>query len=32
MVGFGVVIVEKVSCSCKVSSGEKEELSSGIRV
>ena len=32
MVGFGLVIVEQVSCSCRVSSGENEELSFGIRV
>ena len=32
IVGFGLVIVEKVSCSCSVSSGEKEELAFGIRV
>ena len=26
MVGFGLVIVEKVSCSCRVSSGEKSRV------
>ena len=32
MVGFGVVIVENVSCSCNVESCVKEELVFGIRV
>ena len=32
MVGFGLVIVENVSCSCNVVSCIKEELVFGIRV